>query len=338
MQPPHRAPSGRQPPPEAGAVRQIRGHGQAAPRPRRRRPGHRWRTSPAEGGLLTAAVVAVLATTQHAKARAVKAAPLWGVHFSLDGSRLVCYPPHQTRAAGRTRAPKGQGGRARRGGTSHRRLRGEPAPKRGGHSPRRAGAAKAAAPERLIQNNGLGGTSLPHNERGHTQPAPQRLGNPRCQRPPRPPGRPSEHPTPHHHRTSGRGRGYPAGLGAAAPGQTRSESRPRTATEEPGVARAATAAPTQTDGRGLSQSVPRRGTPLSSPRRNRLPLGSLWRHLPTTAAAASGRMSRPRPSGESGRTEEPLSSLFRGREGRAISPAPRVSRAPGARFPGHPLT
>lgn len=151
---------------------------------------------------------------------------------------------------------------------------GSPRQKRGGHSPRRAGAAKAAAPARLNQNNGLGGTSPPHNERGHTQPAPQRLGNPRCQRPPRPPGRPSEHPTPHHHRTGGGGRGYPAGLGAAAPGQTGLESRPRTATEEPGGARAATAAPTQTDGRGLSQSCPGRGTPLSSPRRNRLPPGA----------------------------------------------------------------
>lgn len=40
--------------------------------------------------------------------------------------------------------------------------------------------------------------------------------------------------------------------------------------------------------------------------------------------------------GESGLTVKPLPSIFRCREGRSISPAPRVSRAPGGLFPGHP--
>ena len=55
--------------------------------------------------------------------------------------------------------------------------------------------------------------------------------------------------------------------------------------------------------------------------------GGLWAYEPPHALG-----------GESGQTEEPLPSIFRCREGRAISPAPRVSRAPGALFPGHPLT
>lgn len=151
----------------------------------------------------------------------------------------MCYQPHQPRAAGRTRAPKGQGGRARRGGTSYRRRRGgEPAPKRGGHSPRRAGAAKAAAPERLNWNNGLGGTSYPKKRaRPHparttaawrsTLPATAPPAG-KAERAPHPP------PPPPHQR---RGQGLPGGAGRGSttdrPGRKAAPGRRRRSREVP---------------------------------------------------------------------------------------------------------
>ena len=187
----------------------------------------------------------------------------------------MCYQPHQPRAAGRTRAPQGAGrpGAARRNQPSMTEG-GSPRQSAGGTAPAGQGRPRPPRPSGLFKITGWAAPASPTTS--EATPSPHHSGlaiHAASDRPARREGRASTPPPTTTAPAEGAGatrRGW-ARQHRDRPGRKAALGRRRM---EPGGARPATATPTQTDGGGLSQSVPHRGTPLSSPRRNRLPPGA----------------------------------------------------------------
>ncbi len=154
---------------------------------------------------------------------------------------------------------------------------GSPRQSAGGTAPAGQGRPRPPRPSGLFKITGWAAPATPKSERGHTQPAPQRLGNPRCQRPPRPPGRPSEHPTPPpppHQRT---GQGLPSGAGRGSTGTDQVGKPPSDGDGGAGRCPRRDRCP-HPDGRARAISIraPQGHTAFvpPSPRRNRLPPGA----------------------------------------------------------------
>lgn len=204
--------------------------------------------------------------------------PRGGVHFSLDGlgrGVLPAAPAPRRRPDAR---PEGAGrpGAARRNQPPTTEG-GSPRQKRGGHSPRRAGAAKAAAPERLIQNNGLGGTSYPQ-KRARPHPARTTAAWQSTLPATAPPAGKAERaphpPPPPHQRT---GQGLPGGAGRGSTGTDQVGKPPSDGDGGAGSCPRRDRCP-HPDGRARAISIraPQGHTAFvpPSPRRNRLPPGA----------------------------------------------------------------